>query len=259
MPDSHASSRLAAIEALMREFELNLAYHSTIGTTHNFLHLSAVRHIYCGHSPCDWQRRAGHERKVQLLREGDHLFGPVVSPGEMLIGKNRGGCTNRFEAIGASLEEAIARVHSLVMFVRRVVSVSVDPITVATALSHLEHSSGVLGYHWKERGYTHSPMMSTASTASLSPPQHSASAMSSYSVKPNSAARSRSMPELAWSTSAAVAFVGVARVSRFSSSCDHDVCCICNHHDRNVANTAKTLRLLTHGHDLDHRLMPHAA
>jgi hypothetical protein len=100
-----------------------IGVHSAIGTAHNFLNLGAVRHVHRGHSPCNRQRRTGHERKIQFLGQCNHFLGPVESPAEVLVRKDWRGRTDRFEAVSTRLEEAVPRVHCLVVFVLWVIAV----------------------------------------------------------------------------------------------------------------------------------------
>jgi hypothetical protein len=59
---------------------------------------------------------------VLIVLSGVFSSHPVVPPAEMFIGEDGHRGANRFEAVSAGLEETVARIHRLVVLVRRVVT-----------------------------------------------------------------------------------------------------------------------------------------
>ena len=87
---------------------------------------STERRIEFRQTPCDRQRRAGHQTKLQFFGRGDHLGGVAVIVREMFIDKDRHAPPTLSEDVDDFLEQLVSRINDLAPLVRRVVAVLDD-------------------------------------------------------------------------------------------------------------------------------------
>ena len=86
-------------------------------------HFCAERHFDRGQSPGDRHTRAGRQRKGHLAGRVDHLLREVPAPGEVLVVEDRHAAATLAKDLHGFVEELVARVERLALFVDGVVAV----------------------------------------------------------------------------------------------------------------------------------------
>ena len=100
--------------------------HAAVSDTHRLADARAQRHLERGRSPGDRQAGAGHEGELHSPRRVVHLLGVVPVPGEVLVVEHGHGAVARPEHLDDLLEELVARIARLALFVARVLAVLAD-------------------------------------------------------------------------------------------------------------------------------------
>src|ERR1700709_1858971 len=88
-----------------------IASHATVADGEGFFGGSTERELYRRDSPGDSQAGATLKRKAQLVRNIDHLPGPVPIPRELLVVEIRDRAAAGAEYFGDLFEELVMRAH----------------------------------------------------------------------------------------------------------------------------------------------------